>query len=430
MDSRPDAGVSSPGASGPLLLGVTTKPARRNARIALGFGVALALLGLGGAAYWTLKPRAAAQYLTTPLRQGDLSTTISATGSLQPVNQVDVSSEQSGIIVSVLVEENDPVVKGQVLAILDTAKLRDQIQLSQGALAVAEANLRLAEATQAEQQQTYDRLQALFARSSGDYPAVASVDAARAALHRARAAREAAAAAILQARASLNTGRTNLQKATVRSPVGGVVLLRKAEPGQTVAASLQAPVLFTLAEDMRRMELHVDIDEADVGQARIGQAATFTVDAYPGKTFPASVQRVDLGSQTKDGVVTYTGVLAVDNGSLLLRPGMTASADITAQTLRNVMVAPEAALRFQPPERDQTAPSLAGALSPRMPRLGAAQVRRSADAATQQIWVLRDAKPLRIPVVAGASNGRETVVTSAQLRPGDRVITATAGPAS
>ena len=313
---------------------------------------------------------------------------------------------------------------------MDTAKLEDQIKLSQGTLAAAEANLRLAEATQAEQQQTYDRRQALFVRSGGDYPAVADVDAARASLRRATAAREAAAAAIEQARASLNTGRTNLQKATVRSPVGGVVLLRKAEPGQTVAASLQAPVLFTLAEDMRRMELHVDIDEADVGNAHIGQAATFTVDAFPGKAFPASVRRVDYGSQTKDGVVTYTGVLSVDNSALLLRPGMTASADITAQTLRQVLVAPEAALRFQPPERGQAAPGLAGALSPRMPRLGAPQSRRNADGGEQQIWVLRNAKPVRIPVVAAASNGQETVVTSPQLRPGDQVITAIAGTGS
>jgi len=429
MDSRADAGAVSSGADGSLPLGVSRKPRRKRLRI-VALGTGLALLALGGAGYWSLRKGPPAQYLTTPLRQGDLSITISATGSLQPVNQVDVSSEQSGIVESVLVEENDPVSKGQVLAVLDTSKLRDQITVSQGALAAAEANLRLAEATQAEQQQTFDRRQALFVRSGGDYPAVADVDAARASLRRATAAREAAAAAIQQARASLNTGRTNLQKATVRSPVGGVVLLRKAEPGQTVAASLQAPVLFTLAEDMRRMELHVDIDEADVGNARIGQAATFTVDAFPGKAFPATVRRVDYGSQTKDGVVTYTGVLAVDNSALLLRPGMTASADITAQTLRRVLVAPEAALRFQPPMRDQTSPSLAGALSPRMPRLGAAQTRRNADGTAQQIWVLRNGKPLRIPVVAGASNGQETVVTSPQLRSGDAVITAMAGSGS
>lgn len=430
MDLRADAATVSSGANGPLPPGVTRKPGRKRLRVFIGLGVGVALLVLGVAAYWALKPGAPAQYLTTPLRQGDLSIMISATGSLQPVNQVDVGSEQSGIIESVLVEENDPVSKGQILAVLDTAKLRDQIILSQGALAAAEANLRVAEATQAEQQLTYDRRQALFVRSGGDYPSVADVDAARAALRRATAAREAAAAAIQQARAGLNTGRTNLQKATVRSPVAGVVLLRKAEPGQTVAASLQAPVLFTLAEDMRRMELHVDIDEADVGNARIGQAATFTVDAFPGKAFPASVRRVDYGSQTKDGVVTYTGVLSVDNSALLLRPGMTASADITAQTLRQVLVVPEAALRFQPPARGQAAPGLAGALSPRMPRLGAPQTRRNADAAEQQIWVLRNAKPVRIPVVAGASNGQETVVTSPQLRPGDAVITAVAGTGS
>jgi HlyD family secretion protein len=186
-------------------------------------------------------------------------------------------------------------------------------------------------------------------------------------------------------------------------------------------------VLFTLAEDLRRMELHVDIDEADVGQVREGQRAVFTVDAYTGRDYPARVVRVGLGSQTKDGVVTYTGVLAVDNGDLSLRPGMTASAEIVSARRTGVLIVPIAALQYRPPAAS-SAPSLSNALTPRMPRFGGPPRRRTADPAAQQLWVLKNGEPTPVEVRVGTSNGREAEVAGAGLAPGVLVVTGAAGP--
>jgi HlyD family secretion protein len=356
---------------------------------------------------------------------------VSATGTLEPVNQVDVGSELSGTIEKVLVDDNDLVAKGQVLATLDTSRLVDQIANGEAVLALAQANQQQAEATVRETALKAGRLHRLYAISSGGYPAKADIDAADAALDRARAGVASAKAGVKQAAAALNTGRTNLSKAVIRSPVGGVVLARKIEPGQTVAASLQAPVLFTLAEDMRRMELHVDVDEADVSQVREGQQASFTVDAYPGRDYPAQVTRVGLGSETKEGVVTYTGVLAVDNADLTLRPGMTASAEITSERRTNVLLVPEAALRFRPADsRPGDSATLANALTPRMPRMGSAPRKRSTDPNAQQVWVLRDGEPVMVEVKVGATNGRETEVSGKGLAPGMAVITGTNGNGS
>jgi HlyD family secretion protein len=411
-----------------VLLGA--QPARRSRRtwVAGLLLVGLVLAAVAGLAIYGRMKTVPESYSTTPVRRGDLSVQVTVTGSLAPVNQVDVGSELSGTIETVAVEENDRVRRGQVLATLDTARLHDQLSQAEASLASAEAGLAQAQATVQETRLKAERLHRLLTISSGGWPAQADVDAADAALARAQAAERSARAGIVQARANLSTGRTNLGKAVIRSPVDGVVLTRKAEPGQTVAASLQAPVLFTLAEDMRRMELHADIDEADVGQVKEGQAATFTVDAYPGRDYQARVTRVGLGSQVKEGVISYTGVLSVDNADLSLRPGMTASADIRTVTRQNVLLVPEAALRYTPPET-QNGPGLSSALVPRMPRLGRRPVRRSADATRQQIWVLQDGRPTAVNVRVGASDGRETEVSGAGLRTGMQVITDGGGAA-
>ncbi|MBP8246556.1 MAG: HlyD family efflux transporter periplasmic adaptor subunit, partial [Phenylobacterium sp.] len=187
---------------------------------------------------------------------------------------------------------------------------------------------------------------------------------------------------------------------------------------------------FTLAEDMTRMELLVDIDEADVGKVADGQAAVFTVDAYPGRSYPARVTRVGLGSKTTEGVVTYTGVLAVTNSDLSLRPGMTAAAEMTSSRRNGVLLVPDAALRFSPPEtRAAGAASVTSALVPRMPRMGGRATRRSTDASAQQVWVLRDGVPVRVAVRVGASDGRDTEITGGELKAGMAVITETAAAA-
>lgn len=385
----------------------------------------VAVTAAGAFILWRIaSPSAAPQYQTHSLARGDLVASVSATGTLAPLNQVEVGSELSGTIERVLVDDNDIVVPGQVLASLDSSRLRDQIAGSEAAVSAAQAHLREAQATVNETGLRRDRLSRLWKGSDGGYPARADVDAAEAAAERALASAASAAASVRQAEAALRTNRTNLAKSTIVSPIGGVILDRQVEPGQTVAASLQAPVLFVLAEDLRRMNLEVDIDEAEVAGVREGQPANFTVDAYPGRTFAARVTRVGLGAQTKEGVVTYTGLLSVDNADLSLRPGMTATAEITTERRENVFLVPEQALRFSPPRTStQASTGLASALAPRMPRGGGAQRQSNGS----QIWVLRDGSPARVPVSVGASNGQMTEVRGADLRAAMPVIVGVGG---
>ena len=280
------------------------------------------------------------------MQRGNLTVVVTATGTLEPVNQVDVGSELSGIIDIVEVDYNDRVELGQVLARLDTDKLQAEVLQSQAALEAAQAKILEAQATVLEthlKSQRCDRLAVKKMCSQED------VDSSVAAYKRARAEEGSARAQVAEARAKLGADQTNFAKAVIHSPIDGIVLVRNVEPGQTVAATLQAPVLFTLAEDLAKMELHVDVDEADVGLVEAGQTAHFTVDAYPERTFPARITQVRFGSQTVDGVVTYETVLNVDNSDLSLRPGMTATADITVKRIENAILVPNAALRFTPP---------------------------------------------------------------------------------
>ena len=369
-------------------------------------------------------------YQTAEVSRGDLVVRVTATGNLQPINQVDVGSELSGIMESVLVDVNDKVKRGQVLAQLDVSRLQDQLANARGALAAAQAQANLAAATVKETRLQFSRLSSLFKLSHGEHPAKADVDTAEAAWQRALASQASARAAVTQAQASLSTGETNLAKASIRSPIDGVVLSRTIEPGQTVAASLQAPVLFTLAEDLSKMELQVDVDEADVGMVRDGQRAEFTVDAYPGREYPAKVRRVGFGSQTKDGVVSYLTVLTVDNSDLSLRPGMTATASIVVNERRNVLLVPSAALRFTPVTTTGTAApasgSLVNRLMPHRPR-GVAAKPTAQPGATRQVWILRDGQPLALPVSIGASDGKQSEVTAGELKAGMQVITGRVG---
>lgn len=403
---------------------------RRRLRWLLVLAGALVLAGVGYVLF--LRGSAAAQprYQTAEVTRGDLLVTVAATGNLQPTNQVDVGSELSGIMEAVRVDVNDTVKRGQVLAQLDVSRLKDQIASARGALAAARAQVAQAAATVTETRLQVSRLTRMFASSGGTVPAQVDIDTAQAALQRALAAQASAQAAVAQAQAALSTGETNLAKASIRSPIDGVVLTRSIEPGQTVAASLQAPVLFTLAEDLSKMELQVDVDEADVGQVRNGQRATFTVDAYPGREYPAQVRRVGFGSQTKDGVVSYLTVLTVNNDDLSLRPGMTATATIVVSERRQVLLVPSAALRFTPASVN-AAPSSGGLVSKLMPRPphGASRAAAGGNGKVRQVWVLRDGQPVAVPVTVGASNGQLSEVAGDTLQPGMRVITESLGGA-
>jgi len=388
----------------------------------------LVTVAIAALAYYFLKSGGAAQqpsYKTEPVSRGDLTVKVSATGNLQPTNQVDVGSELSGIIETVRVEENDQVKKGQVLARLDISKLQDAVAKSRANLAQVQAQVLQAQATVAETRANLARLKQVAELSGGKVPAKSEMDTAQANADRAGANEASARAAVAQAQANLKTDETNLSKASIRSPINGVVLTRKVEPGQTVAASLQAPVLFTLAEDLSKMELHVNVDEADVGQVHPGQPAAFTVDAYPNRRYPAEIVRVNYGSQTTDQVVTYMAVLKVENRDLSLRPGMTATAEIITATRKDVLLVPNAALRFTPPARqaEKSGGGLVGAMLPRFPQRPSGSRSDAKQKGEHKVWVLQEGHPAPVEAQVGLSNGQLTEVTGGPLKTGMQVIT-------
>ncbi|MCC6172822.1 MAG: efflux RND transporter periplasmic adaptor subunit [Gammaproteobacteria bacterium] len=388
---------------------------------------------------------AAPRFATAPVERGDLRVTVTATGNLAPTNQVDVGTEISGTVTRVDVDNNDRVTQGQVLARIDTSRLEDAVNQSRAALQSSQAQVALAEATVAEERADLARLEEVYKLSGGRVPAAAELDAARAAHERALANLRVARAAVAQARAQLSSNQTQLSKAIIRSPVNGVVLSRQIEPGQTVAASLNAPVLFTIAESLGQMQLEVKVDEADVGQVREGQKASFEVDAFPGREFEARVQRVDVGanatgsssasssaSSTSSGqVVSYTAVLTVANPELILRPGMTATADIVTGERNNVLLVPNAALRFTPAGAAGSRPPASGGVTsvlvPRGPRGNRAASEREVGigrGSRQTLYVLgADGQAQPLMVTVGESNGSETEVTGNELREGMQVVT-------
>jgi HlyD family secretion protein len=394
-----------------------------------GLWLAAALLVIAVAAILVLrssKDAAAPNYRTEPATIGTLVVTVSATGNLQPTNQVEVGSELSGIVEAVLVDDNDRVKTGQVLARLDVSKLEDAVARSRASLAAAEAQVLQAQATVAEARANLARFRQVAELSGGKVPSRSEMDGAEANAKRAEADEASARAAIAQARANLRSDETNLHKASIRSPIDGIVLTRQVEPGQTVAASFQAPVLFTLAEDLAKMELQVDVDEADVGQVQVGQPATFTVDAWPGRKYTAVITRVGFGSQEKDGVISYLTVLEVGNDDLSLRPGMTGTAEITTLTREQALLAPNAALRFTPATAAtaQKAPSrsIVGSLMPRPPGQ-IPRARTRASAGTPRVWVLRDGEPEAVEVETGATDGKVTEIVGGSLEAGVELIT-------
>lgn len=401
--------------------------------------IAIAVLALAAGGFWAWRNRIEAQaqprYMTEVVQRGSLSVKVTANGTLQPTNKVDVGSELSGTVSQVLVDINDRVRKGQVLATLDTSRLRDQVARSTAAVGVTQANQRQAAATVDEATGNLQRLEEVARLSGGKVPSASELAGARATLARAQAALASTQASVRDARAALSSDETNLRKAAIRSPIDGVVLARNVDPGNAVAASLQAVTLFTLAEDLTRMKLEVNVDEADVGMVQPGQRSTFTVSAYPSRNYPAVVTRVSYGSTIKDNVVTYQADLDVDNRDLTLRPGMTASASILATERSDVLLVPNAALRFAPdagvqPATDAaTGGGFASRLMPRIPRAGGPRRAGGKAAAARQVWVLQDGQPVAFAVQPGVSDGRVTEVQSDKLAPGMAVIVDQAGAA-
>ncbi|WP_296893281.1 efflux RND transporter periplasmic adaptor subunit [Thiobacillus sp.] len=399
-------------------------------RPALWAGALVLALVVAGLWYWQAGRTASAapSYTTQTVGRGNLTLTVTANGTLQPTRSISIGSELSGTVLKVNVDVNDRIRKGQVLVELDTAKLRDQILRSRATVAAANAKVAQTVATVKEARAGLARFEEVARLSGGKVPSKTELDSSRAALARAIADEASARANVADAQAALSTDQINLSKASIVAPTDGVVLTRSVDPGNAVAASLQAVTLFTVAEDLTRLRLWVYVDEADVGAVKVGQDATFTVSAYPTRQFPARVTRVGFGSTITDNVVTYLTYLDVDNTDLSLRPGMTATATITATQRKNVLLVPNTALRFTPTaaatgESDKKGMGIS--LLPRMPRSG---TRKSAaasasTAAARQVWVLRDGQAVPVAVTPGISDGRMTEITGGDLQAGMQVIT-------
>lgn len=387
----------------------------------------------------------AVTYTTQDVVKGDLTVTVTATGNLEPRNQVEIGSELSGTVAKVNVDVNSEVKAGQVLAVLDTTRLKAQVLQQESSLASAEARVLQAEASVKETRANLARLQKVRELSGNKLPSQQDLDVAEAAVARAEGELAAAKAAVAQSLASLETVRTDLSRTEIRSPINGVILVRSVEPGQTVAASLQAPVLFIMAEDLKKMELHVSVDEADVGSVAIGQEASFTVDAFPNRRFQAHITQVHFASSntkasssssssgqssaTSTGVVTYETVLEVDNPELLLRPGMTATAEIVTTHIEDAVLVPNAALRFSPApvNAPAAAPRGGGPLSAIMPRMRmgprGGQQQKGTGRRMGRAYTLEAGKPAMVMFRAGATDGRMTQVLPFERPPnaeGDR----------
>ena len=388
-------------------------------------------------------PKAEAGYATQPAERGNLTVTVSATGKLAPTNQVTVGSQLSGLVTKVVVDVNDRVAAGQPLALIDPQQIDDQIRQQQAQIAANQAQVNQAQATVAESRAQLARLEEVYKLSNGRVPSGTELQTGRADYQRSVAALKVAQANVAAAQAALAQSQTQRARAVIRSPVNGVVLARQIDPGATVAASFNTPTLFVIAEDLSKMKLEVAIDEADVGEVKVGQKADFTVDAFPGRTFPATITRVDLGSNltvssasststtasttaTTGQVVSYAADLTVANPSLQLRPGMTATADIVTSDKRNVLLVPNAALRFKPAAAGAGASSggIAGSLTFRPRRDRPERTATLGRGASQTIYV-KDAagKPQPVQVTTGDTNGTMTEVLSGTLKPGQQVIT-------
>ena len=416
---------NTPGASADDIkrLLVTSQAGSRRKRIVLWSTLILLLAASAIAVYlYSINRNGNIHYTTSSVTRGSFAVLVTATGTLQPVNQVEVGTESSGTVRSVSADFNDTVRAGQVLAQLDTDQLNARLRQSLAALETAKASVTEAETTLKETHGKLLRAQELAKRGLCSQE---DCDAAQATYERAQATLVRAQAQVSQAQAQVDADRTALGKAVIRSPINGIVLKRQIEPGQTVAASFQTPVLFVLAENLTQMELKVAVDEADVGKVAAGQSAVFSVDAYANREFPATISQVRFAPETVEGVVTYETVLSVDNSDLALRPGMTATANITVQAINDALLIPNAALRFTPPQPAQASTrggSLISQLFPRPPQRSSTRPAENANGGQRQVWVLRDGQPVAIPITTGATNGAVTQVLDGALQAGMEVI--------
>ncbi|MDP3895125.1 MAG: efflux RND transporter periplasmic adaptor subunit [Mesorhizobium sp.] len=419
-DGAAPSRVVKDGASAPSLRDVLGEaapaPTRAAGRTLRWLLIGAALVAAGYVAWAYFAQGSGYVYTTQKVTRGDLTVIVTATGTVQPITQVDVSTAISGIVRKVNVDYNSVVYRGDVLAELDADTLQASVASARARLVVANANVAKAKATANASIATYERQAALFERG---FMATQTLEDTRLAMDAAAAALKAVEAEVLVADADLKLAEINLSKTLITSPIDGIVLTRDINEGSTLAASLAAPVLFSIAGDLKRMEAQVDVDEADIGNVAVGQSATFTVDAYPDRPFPAEITEIRFVSETINNVVTYKALLAVDNTELLLRPGMTATADIVVNTVRAALLVPNAALRYTPPVVESSGGGLFSMFRP--PSTGSS-TSPEPPGGSRTVWVMRDKAPVEATVVTGATDGQNTELKSGDLVEGDSVV--------
>ena len=438
--NEPEAPYSGGDAAVARVLGVSQ--ARRWRRLV---GRVLAVLGVAAAlalvVWWQMResPAPAVSYETKPVETDDLRVTVTSTGTLNALNTVEVGAEITGRVLEVDVEFNDEVTVGQVLAKIETATYEARVEEAQARLQASYASLKNAQATAKEAELKAERTKRLHGQG---LVSDQDLEAAEAAYERAQASIKSNAAQNTLNQASLKVAQSDVAKTIILSPIDGVVLDRKVEPGQTVTSGMQTPVLFVLATDLEAMRLEISVDEADVGMVAVGQPATFTVDAYPDQDFSSKVLAVKNMPTTDSTVVTYEAWLAVDNTKRLLRPGMTATAHIIVKERQKVLLVPNAALRFVPPEASEGSGFNVKNIMPGPRRFGRGKRSGGSDAGSpagsaqagsgeaerprqgrRVVWVLdENGNPRRVPVQVGATDGTRTEVRSKELSAGTKVI--------
>ncbi len=343
-------------------------------------------------------------YRTDPVTLGNIEQAVTATGTVNAVTTVQVGTQVSGTIKTLYVDFNSRVKKGQIIAQIDPSTFEAQVQQAQANLLSAQASLQKADATLVDGKRTFDRNKELFAKNL--IPR-SDLDTAETNYQTDKAQVEVSKAQVEQAKASLDYSKQNLAYTKIISPVDGVVISRNVDVGQTVAASFQTPTLFTIAQDLTKMQIDTNVAESDIGVIKLGQKVDFTVDAYPDTTFEGKVWQIRQAPITVQNVVTYDVVIQVNNKDLKLMPGMTANVSIVIQTRNDVIRITNAAMRFRMSERPATA--------------GGAAV-GTGEKKGPSVWILENGKPRRVVITPGISDGVYTEIVSSDLKEGQSVI--------
>jgi HlyD family secretion protein len=382
--------------------------------------LAIAAAGLGYWRYRVMHRAPEVQYKTAPVERRHIVGRVTASGTLSALVTVQVGTQVSGRIQKLYADFNTPVTKGELVAKIDPPLFEAALQQSQANYAAAKAGVATAEASALNADKQYARTKALHDQNLA---AQADMDTAEANVATTHANVDAAKASLAQSLAAMHQAQVNLSYTSILSPIDGVVISRSVDVGQTVAASLSAPTLFTIAQDLTKMQVDTNVAEGDVGRLQVGMKTYFTVDSFPGQRFLGKIRQIRNAATTVQSVVTYDAVIDVDNTDLRLRPGMTANVTVVYAERQNALAVSNAALRFRPPA--SLAPSAAGAAAPRRAKGGAAPVPDAPEAKT--IWAMRGGAPQAISIHAGLTDGTVTEVVDGDLSEADQVVVDTLG---